>query len=88
MLFRSIELSTSIPTPIDIFMEIPVTTPDSGDVSHHPFPQEIHHFIDCILQDQETIVNLNDAMKTQEIIFAADLSAEIGKPVRLPLSVH
>lgn len=70
------------------FMEIPVTTPDSGDVSHHPFPQEIHHFIDCILQDQETIVNLNDAMKTQEIIFAADLSAEIGKPVRLPLSVH
>ena len=70
------------------FMEIPVTTPDSGDVSHHPFPQEINHFIDCILQDKETIVNLDDAMKTQEIIFAADLSAEIGKPIKLPLPAN
>ncbi len=67
------------------FMEIPVTTPDSGDVTHHPFPDEIDHFMDCIINDKESIVGLDDAIKTQEIVFAADLSASIGKPVKLPL---
>lgn len=64
---------------------LPVTTPDSGDVTHHPFPQEVNHFVDCIINDKETLVSLGDAMKTQEIVFAADLSAATGKPVKLPL---
>lgn len=67
------------------YMTIPVTTPDSGDVTHHPFPQEIDHFIDCIMNNRETEVSLNDAMKTQEIVFAADRSAAEGRPIRLPL---
>ncbi|MEG2455173.1 MAG: Gfo/Idh/MocA family oxidoreductase [Oscillospiraceae bacterium] len=67
------------------YMVLPVETPNSGDVTHHPFPQEIDHFLDCIVNDRETSVSLNDAMKTQEIVFAADLSAATGKPVKLPL---
>ena len=67
------------------YMELPVETPDSGDVTHHPFPQEIDHFMDCIVNDKETSISLSSAMKTQEIVFAADRSAAIGKPVRLPL---
>jgi predicted dehydrogenase len=67
------------------YMQIPVTTPDSGDVTHHPFPQEIDHFMECIIQDKETIVSLDDAMKTQEIVFAADISALENRPVKLPL---
>ena len=67
------------------YMELPVETPDSGDVAHHPFPQEINHFMDCIVNDRETSISLKDAMKTQEIVFAADLSAAEGRPVRLPL---
>lgn len=67
------------------YVMLPVETPDSGDVSHHPFPEEINHFIDCIVNNTKCIVDLNDAMKTQEIVFAADLSAATGKPVSLPL---
>ena len=73
-----------IPGQLD-YMEIPVTTPDSGDVTHHPFPQEIDHFIDCIRNDKETEVSLADAMKTHAIVFAADKSAAEGHPVKLPL---
>jgi hypothetical protein len=29
--------------------------------------------------------DINDAIKTHELIFAADRSAESGKPVKLPL---
>lgn len=64
---------------------IPTVLPDSGEVSHHPFQGEIDHFIDCILNDVESHVNLADAVKTHEIIFAMDLSAEEGRPVKLPL---
>jgi predicted dehydrogenase len=67
------------------FMDIPVVSPDSGDVTHHPFPQEIDHFIECIIEDKETIVSLDDAMKTQEVVFAADKSALENHPVKLPL---
>lgn len=66
------------------FMRIPVKTPDSGDVEHHPFPQEVAHFVDCIIQDKKTIVDIDDALKTQEIAFAADVSARTGKPVGIP----
>ena len=34
---------------------------------------------------EPVLPDLDDAVKTHEIIFAADRSAETGKPVRLPL---
>ncbi len=69
------------------WITIPTTTPDSGDVSHHPFPDEVNHFVDCILNGKPCIVDIDDAIKTFEIIEAADRSAQSGgKPVALPLS--
>ena len=42
--------------------------------------------MDCILGRKRTIVDLDDAIKTFEIIEAADRSANSGgSPVRLPL---
>ena len=68
------------------WIHLPVQTPDSGDVSHHPFPEEVNHFVDTILNDTPCIVDIDDAMKTFEIIEAADRSANNGgKPVKLPL---
>ena len=67
------------------YADIPTILPDSGDVTHHPFQGEIDHLIDCILNDVESHVNLSDAVKTHEIIFAMDQSAAEGKPVKLPL---
>lgn len=76
---------TSFPGQED-WITIPTTTPDSGDVSHHPFPDEVNHFVDCILKDKTSIVDIDDAMKTFEIIEAADRSAgNHGASVQLPL---
>ena len=67
------------------FAEIPTIMPDSADVSHHPFDGEVDHFIDCLNRDQRPMPDLEDAAKTMEICFAAELSARRGKPVKLPL---
>ena len=61
-------------------------TPNSADVSHHPFQAEIDDLVDCILAGRETMLNVFDAQKTMEICIAADQSAaQRGSPVALPL---
>jgi len=67
------------------FATIPTILPDSGDVTHHPFQGEIDNLVDCILNDRESHANIEDAVKTHEIILAADMSAAQGRPVKLPL---
>jgi predicted dehydrogenase len=69
------------------WITIPAQAPDSGDVTHHPFPSEVSHFVDCILEGKRTIVDLHDAIKTFEIIEAADRSAAAGgMPVKIPFA--
>ncbi len=62
---------------------IPTILPDSGDVTHHPFEGEIDHFVDCILNDMDTLVDMKNAFRTHEVIFAADRSAAQEKPVKI-----
>ena len=64
---------------------VPANMPDSGDVSHHPFQGEIDHFLECIVNDVESPLNLESGVKTTEVCLAADISAAEGRPVRLPL---
>lgn len=68
------------------YAAIPTVLPSSGDVAHHPFQGEIDHFVDCILRDVESPVNLEDAINTHEVCFAAEQAARDGRPVRLPLA--
>ena len=63
------------------FMKIPCILPDSGDVAHHPFQGEVSHLLDCIIDDRRPFPDLDDAAKTQAVCFAADISAQSGKPV-------
>ena len=66
--------------------DLPTVLPDNGDVAHHPFPQEIDHFIDCIRTGRQSPVSLQQAVNTHEACFAADMSAaQGGRPIRLPL---
>ena len=65
------------------FMKIPCVLPDSGDVTHHPFQGEVSHFLDCILEDKRPFPDLEDAAMTLAVCFAADRSAESGKPVKI-----
>jgi predicted dehydrogenase len=58
--------------------------PDSADVSHHPFQDEINELVACVLEGRETSISVFDAQKTMEICLAADRSAELGgQPVKL-----
>ena len=67
------------------WVEVPTILPDSGDVAHHPFTHEAAHLVDCIRDNRESHANIEDAYKTHEICFAADLSGKEGRPVKLPL---
>ncbi len=67
----------------DNFMKIPCILPDSGDVAHHPFHGEVSHFLDSIIEDKRPFPDLEDAAMTLAVCFAADRSAESGRPVRV-----
>ncbi len=66
------------------FGEFETILPDSGAVSHHPFPEMVSHFVDCILNDVESHDNLANAVNTHQACFAAEESAANGStPIRL-----
>jgi predicted dehydrogenase len=57
---------------------------DSGDVSDHPYQTQFQEYFDALDAGREMpLTSLREAARTHEVIFAADRSAEIGKPVRL-----
>jgi predicted dehydrogenase len=57
---------------------------DSGDVSDHPYQTQFEAFFNALAEDREMpLTNLDQAARTHEVIFAADRSARIGKPVKL-----
>jgi predicted dehydrogenase len=64
---------------------IPTILPDSGDVAHHPFTGQMEDFAAAILDGAKILPDLDDALKTHELLFAADKSAATGEPVKLPL---
>ncbi len=64
---------------------LPTILPDSADVSHHPFQGQMDHFVECIDGDKESHCSLEDAVKTHEIVFAAQECYRTGRPVNLPL---
>jgi len=69
-------------------IRIHTRTPESADVSHHPFQDEMNELVDCVLNGRETSINVFDAQKTMEACIAADRSADAGgAPIALPLIV-
>jgi predicted dehydrogenase len=57
---------------------------DSGDVTDHPYTTQFEAFFNALAAGKEMpLTNLNAAAKTHEVIFAADKSAELGRPVQL-----
>jgi predicted dehydrogenase len=70
------------------WVELPMILPDSSDVSHHPFQGEIDHFVECVQTDHPSHCNLDDAIKTHEVAFAALRCYQTCQPVKLPLVKH
>jgi predicted dehydrogenase len=67
------------------FVSLPSQYPDDWNVSHHPFPEEVNDFVNCILENRDPDLSIPRAAKTYEVIFAAEQSAREGRPVKLPL---
>ncbi len=54
---------------------------DSGDVSNHPYEQQFAFFAESLDAGRDPHNNLENAVDTHRVIFAADRSAETGRPV-------
>jgi predicted dehydrogenase len=78
--FHSMKLGTDK----NVWSTLAMKMLDSGDVTDHPYQMQFDTFFTAIEKGEEMpLTSLKDAMKTHEIIFAADQSAATGKPVRL-----
>ena len=60
------------------WLEIPCITPNSGDVAHHPFQQEIDHLVECILEERDPVPDIADGIRTSRVCLAIDRSAAAG----------
>ena len=57
---------------------------DSGDVADHPYQKQFEAFFDALAAGKDMpLTGLKEALRTHEVIFAADKSAATGRPVRL-----
>jgi predicted dehydrogenase len=57
---------------------------DSGDVSDHPYQTQFEAFFTALEKGMEMpLTSLDDAVISHEVVFAADRSAELGRPVKL-----
>ncbi len=68
----------------DRWSELGVKLETSADVVHHPYQQQFQAFFRALADGTEMpLTSLSEAAKSFELVFAADRSAEIGRPVRL-----
>ena len=58
---------------------------NSGEVSHHPFKTLVNALVEDIDNDTDSLIRLDYGIKVHELALAIDLSAETGKPVKLPI---
>ncbi|HWQ90314.1 MAG TPA: Gfo/Idh/MocA family oxidoreductase, partial [Clostridia bacterium] len=57
---------------------------DSGDVSDHPYQTQFEAFFNALDKGKPMpLTTFDDAVVSHEAIFAADMSADLGRPVKL-----
>jgi UDP-N-acetyl-2-amino-2-deoxyglucuronate dehydrogenase len=55
----------------------------SADISHHSHMEQMRHFIACIEEGTETLVNGEEARRTLQTILSIYESARTGKPIKI-----
>lgn len=69
-------------------LAFPLSTMPGEEVLHvyqGPMQAETNYFIECVALDRPVLVTPEEARRVMEVTLAADLSAELGQPVDLPL---
>lgn len=57
---------------------------DSGDVSDHPYSTQFQAFFDALEKNEEMpLTGLSHALRSHQVIFAADASAKSATPIKL-----
>jgi predicted dehydrogenase len=78
--FHSADLGTNKASWSNLAMKLV----DSGDVSDHPYHAQFAAFFDALSAGKEmALTSLDDAAIAHEAVFAADRSAELGRPVKM-----
>lgn len=67
------------------FQTFNCTLMNSGEVTHHPFTNVVNALVDDIDNDVDSLIRMDYGIKVHETAIAIDISAETGKPVKLPL---
>jgi UDP-N-acetyl-2-amino-2-deoxyglucuronate dehydrogenase len=63
--------------------ELPYKPVDSGDVADHPYQTQFTAFFEALAGDREMpLTSLREAVQTHEVIFAAEESLRLGRPVK------
>ncbi|MGO8702131.1 MAG: Gfo/Idh/MocA family protein [Limisphaerales bacterium] len=76
--------ANKLKTSKDKWSRLEIKLLDSGDVSDHPYQTQFETFFQALDKGKEMpLTGLREAARTHAVIFAADLSASTGKPVRL-----
>jgi predicted dehydrogenase len=68
----------------DQWSDLGVKLETSADVVHHPYLQQFRSFFAALDEGvQMPLTSLSESAKSFELVFAADRSAELGRPVRM-----
>ncbi len=65
------------------WIDIPTTEATSGDVLDHPYPPQVDHFMACLKEGKDSLINVAEAFKTHRVMFAMDKAIGEGRPVKL-----
>ncbi len=64
--------------------DLGVKLESSGDVSEHPYLYQFNAFFSALEKNEDMpLTSLRDALRTHAVIFAADRSVQLGRPVKL-----
>ena len=68
----------------DGWSQLNISLMDSGDVSDHPYQKEFEGFFQSLVRGEAMpLTSIQESFKTFEAIFAADLSVEEGREVKI-----
>jgi predicted dehydrogenase len=68
----------------DDWTELGVRLESSADVVNHSYERQFRAFFDALASGRDMPqTSLSESAQTFEVVFAADRSAELGRPVRL-----
>ena len=78
---QALFVSFLLPTLVVLVASIFET--DGQRNANQMYVDELHHFLSCVNGQEKPICTLQDAIRIQEVIFAAKTSARMNMPVRL-----